>query len=137
MQDANPAPAPAPAPVPAPAPGIAIAAAAPAPAIETGYERLTRAQVADFDANVLATYGISTPIEPDLVDELREFCAHENTDGDGAWNDDDGTLDSLKPQGEAMARKAFKTMLQLGDEGEALGAAQRAAKAARRASSPP
>jgi len=37
-----------------------------------------------------------------------------------------------------MARKAFKTMLQqLGDEGEALGAAQRAAKAARRASSPP
>jgi len=93
--------------------------------------------VADFDANVLATYGISTPIEPDLVDELREFCAHENTDGDGAWNDDDGTLDSLKPQGEAMARKAFKTMLQLGDEGEALGAAQRAAKAARRASSPP
>ena len=93
--------------------------------------------MADFDANVLATYGISAPIEPDLVDELREFCAHENTDGDGAWNDDDGTLDSLKPQGEAMARKAFKTMLQLGDEGEALGAAQRAAKAARRASSPP
>ena len=54
---------------------------------------------------------------------MSESCAHENTDGDGAWNDDDGTLDSLKPQGEAMARKAFKTMLQLGDEGEALGAA--------------
>ena len=103
MQDANPAPA------PAPGIAIAIAPAAPAPAIETGYERLTRAQDADFDADVLATYGISAPIlEPDLVDELREFCAHENTDGDGAWNDDDGTLDSLKPQGEAMARKAFK-----------------------------
>jgi hypothetical protein len=49
MQDANPAPA------PAPGIAIAIAPAAPAPAIETGYERLTRAQDADFDADVLAT----------------------------------------------------------------------------------
>ena len=49
-------------------------------------------------AAVLPRYGISATMEPDLVGELREFCAHENTDGDGAWNDDDGTLDSLKPQ---------------------------------------
>ena len=44
MQDANPAPP------PAPGIAIAIAPAAPAPtaAIETGYERLTRAQDADF-----------------------------------------------------------------------------------------
>lgn len=44
---------------------------------------------------------------------------------------------AAKAAKEKKDRKAFKTMLQLGDEGEALGAAQRAAKAARRASSPP
>lgn len=62
--------------------------------------------------------GLSS--KPDLVDELREFCPHENKDGDGAWKDDD-VDGSLKPQGEAMA---FKTMLQLVDEGEALEGAQ-------------
>jgi len=60
---------------------------------------------------------------------LEENVARKNKDGDGAWKEDDRTLDSLKPQGEAMARKAFKTMLQLGDEEEALDGAQRAAKA--------
>ena len=44
---------------------------------------------------------------------------------------------AAKAAKEKKDRKAFKTMLQLGDEGKALGAAQRAAKPARRASSPP
>lgn len=69
----------------------------------------------------------------EAIDELREFCAHE-LKGDDPWKDDDGTLDSLKPQGEAISRKAFKTMLQLDAESEAREAAQRPANAARRTS---
>ena len=115
----------APDPVPDPDPD-------PAPSPDAGPRRLTRAREAEFAEDCLAKYGIAAEVESlsvEAIDELREFCAHE-VQGDDPWKDDDGTLDSLKPQGEAMSRKAFKTMLQHDAESEAREAAQRPPKAA-------
>ena len=123
-----PDPDPDPDPVPDPDPD-------PAPSPDAGPRRLTRAREAEFAEDCLAKYGIAAEVgslSVEAIDELhvREFCAHE-LKGDDPWKDDDGTLYSLKPQGEAMSRKAFKTMLQHDAESEA-EAAQRPAKAARR-----